>query len=328
MNPVRDALIAGVLPGAIATLALLAAGLTMALRRGPLPPLEISPGRARDIHPRGMADRGLVFAAMLTVGGGVVLSMRLLEAYPGWWPLNVSQRTPTLVGIAAIAAAVVAAGPARWWFALPVGVLTAGIISHGVRAPLPFTENLPLAVALDALALGPAAVLVQTLIDRAANIERSLLTRPLPIVALALALLPVPGILFFAGISVSSRQFGIVPAVLMSSAIVLAIVGHSAARGAFRGVGVLVTLAIGTWMLLARTLGEPVLGDWAVGFLLVAACGAGVAAVLLPGLKRWWTPALLTLSLVGAPVAAAAFVQYQTSTAGDDAGPSPADYGY
>ena len=328
MNPLRDALIGGVLPGAIATFALLIAGVAMALRRGPLPPAQSLPERPRPIAPRGMIERLFVLVAMLVVGGGVVLSMRLLEPYPGWWSNNIPHRTPALVGIGAIAAAIVAAGPARWWFALPVCMIGAGVISYGMRQPLPATSNLPLAIVLDALAIGPAAFLVQKLVDRTANADRSLLTRPLPIVALALALLPVPGILFFSGISVSSRQFGVVMAVLMSSAVVLAIVGHSAGRGAFRGVGVLGVLTIGVWMLLARAVGIPALSGWAIAFMLVAAIGAGVGSLLVARTRSPWLAAIITLLFVGAPMAGALAAQYAAGDRSAEPGESAADYGY
>ena len=328
MNPLRDALIGGVLPGAIATLGLLLAGAAMALARGPLPPAAALPKKPRPIAPRGVIERLSVLLAMLAVGGGVVLSMRLLEPYSGWWPLAVNQRTPALVGIGTIAAALVAAGPARLWFALPIIALAAGVISYGIRQPLPFTENLTLSIALDVLAIAPAALAIQWLVDRAANADRALLTRPLPIAALALALFPVPGILFFGGISVSSRQFGVIPAVLFSAAIVLAIVGHSAGRGAFRGVGVLAVLTIAVWMLLARTLGEPVLSDWAAVCLLLAALQGVFAAIVVGGTRRAWLAALLTLTLVGAPMAGALAAQYAAGDRGTAAEGSPADYGY
>lgn len=329
MIPVREALIGGVLPGVIATLALLFAGVAIALRRRPLPPTPATPEKPQAMRPYGAAERGIALLATLLVGAGVVLSMRLLEPYDGWWPIGVNHRTPALVGVGAIAAAFVAAGPARWWFALPLCLVGAAGISYGIREPLPSTDNLPLAITLDALAIGLSAFLVQTLIDRASNAERGLLVRPLPIVALAMALGPAPVAIFYSGINVSARQSGVVQAVLVSAAIVLAIIGNSGGRVALRGIGVLVVMAIGVWMLLSRTAGGKVLlTPWSIGFLLLAAAGAALAALLLPRLKRWWTPALLTLALVGAPVAAAAFAQHQASTSGDDTGGSPADYGY
>lgn len=328
MNPLRDALIGGVLPGAIATLGLLLAGAAMALARGPLPPAAALPEKPCPIAPRGAIERLFVLLAMLAVGGGVVLSMRLLEPYSGWWPLAVNQRTPALVSIGAIAAALVAAGPARLWFAVPIVALAAGVISSGIRQPLPFTENLPLSIALDVLAIAPAALAVQWLVNRAANTDRALLARPLPLAALALALFPVPGILFFSGISVSSRQFGVVPAVLFSAAIVLAIVGHSAGRGAFRGVGVLAVLTIAVWMLLARTLGEPILSDWAVFCLMLAAVQSVIAAIIVGRTRRAWLAALLMLALVGAPMAGALASQYAAGDRSASTEGSPADYGY
>ncbi|NRA57822.1 MAG: hypothetical protein HRU13_06855 [Phycisphaerales bacterium] len=336
MNPIRDALIGGVLPGTIATTALLGAGLAIALRRGPLAPFAADPSRPdtlEPVTPRGLIERIVAFVATLFTGLGVVLSMRLLETYPAeWWPQAVDKRTPALVGIGVVFAAIVAAGPARWWFALPTCVLGAGVISHGIREPLPFTENLWWTVTLDALAVGTAAFLVQSLINRIANTERRPhgrpLVRPLPLVVLALAFLAVPGILFFSGISVSSRQSGVVQAVLMSAAIVLVIVGNSAGRAALRGVGVLVVMAIGVWLLLALTLGIPVLGGWTIAFVLLAAAGTGICALLLPRLRRWWTPALVTLVLVGAPMGGALAAQFAAGDRGSDAGGSPADYGY
>lgn len=338
MNPIRDALIGGVLPGVIATTALLGAGAAIALKRGPLVPFSPNPAKPdalERVTPRGLVERLAALVATLIVGAGVVGSMRMLETYPAdWWPHAVDKRTPALVGIGAVFAAIVAAGPARWWFALPACLLGAGVVSHGVREPLPSTENLPLIVTLDALAIGTAAFLVQLLLDRTANAARRPhgrpLARPLPIVVLALVLLAVPGVLFYSGISVSSRQSGLVQAVLVSSAIVLAIVGNSAGRAALRGVGVLVVLAIGVWLLLARTLGIPELGTTTIALVLLAAAGAGVSAIVVPRLRRWWTPALVTLALVGAPMAGALVVQQQLATAQDDgdAGESPADYGY
>ena len=336
MNPIRDALIGGVLPGTITTTALLGAGLAIALRRGPLVPFSPNPAKPdmlEPLTPRGVLERVATLVATLIVGAGVVLAMRMLETYPNdWWPQAVDKRTPALVGIGVVFAALVAAGPARWWFALPVCLLGAGVISHGVREPLPFTENLWWTVTLDALAVGSAAFLVQLLIDRAANVERPPhgrpLARPLPIVVLALTLLAVPGILFYSGISVSSRQSGVVQAVLVSSAVVLAIVGNSAGRAALRGVGVLVVMAIGVWLLLARTLGIPVLGDWTIAFVLLAAAGAGVGAGVVPRLRRWWTPALVTLALVGAPMGGALAAQFAAGDREAEPGSSPADYGY
>ena len=328
MNPIRDALIGGVLPGAIATITLSLAGLAIALKRGPLPPVPTSPAKPQPTRPSGIVERAVAFVATLLVGAGVVLSMRLLESYPGWWPVGINNRTPAMVGFGVAAAALVAAGPGRWWFALPVCVLGGAAVSYGVREPLPATGNLPLTMALDALAVGVAAFLVQLLIDRVANAERGLLARPLPIVALTLALGPAAVAIFDTGTSVSARQFGVVPAVLMSAAIVLAVFHNSAGRVVLRGVGVLVAMAIGVWMLVGRTIGVPDLTVPALVLVLLSAAGAGVAAILVPRLNRWWLPALLTLALVGAPMGAAAYFQRQAATADDDSGGSPADYGY
>lgn len=328
MIPIREALIGGVLPGAIATLALFFAGLAIALRRGRRPSTLTPAGKPEPVCPSGWLERGLVLLATLLAGAGVVLSMRTLEPYPGWWPLGINNRTPAMVGFGAIAAAIIAAGPRRWWFALPVCLVGAGAISYGVREPLPATGNLPLAIALDALAIGLPAFLIHSLLDRASDGDRGRLARPLPIVALTIALGPAALAIFHSGSSVSARQFGVVPAVLVSAAIVLAIFDNPGGRVALRGVGVLVAMAIGVWLLVGRTLGSPNLTTPTVVLLLLAAAGSGVAAFFMPRLKRWWTPALLTLALVGAPVGAAAFVQHQAATAGDDSGGSPADYGY
>lgn len=328
MNPVRDALLGGVLPGAVATLTLAFAGVGIALRRGPLPPTATHPAKPLPLRPSGTIERTLAFVATLLVGAGVVLSMRMVEAYPGWWPLDIPDRTPTLVGFGVIAAAFVAAGPSRWWFALPVCLVASGAISYGVREPLSSTGNLFLAVVLDALAIGVPAFLVQCLVDRTANAERHPLVRPLPIVALAVALGPAAVAIFDTGTSVSARQFGVVPAVLVSAAIVLAFVGNAAGRVALRGVGVVVAMAIGTWLLVGRTLGAPDLTTPALVCVLLSALLAGVAAVLVVKLERWWAPAVLTLALVGAPMGAAAYIQHQAANAGDDPGGSPADYGY
>lgn len=328
MNPIRDALIGGVLPGAIATITLSLAGLAIALKRGPLPSVPTSPAKPQSMSPSDIVERAIAFVATLLVGAGVLLSMRLLESYPGWWPVGINNRTPAMIGFGVAAAALVAAGPGRWWFALPACVLGGAAISYGVREPLPATENLPLAMALDALAVGVAAFLIQLLIDRVANAERGLLARPLPIVALTLALGPAAVAIFNTGTSVSARQFGVVPAVLMSAAIVLAVFHNPAGRVVLRGVGVLVAMAIGVWMLVGRTIGVPDLTVPALVLVLLSAAGVGVAAILVPRLNRWWLPAVLTLALVGAPMGAAAFAQRQAATAGDDAGGSPADYGY
>ena len=328
MNPIRDALIGGVLPGAIATLSLLAAGAVVALHRGPLPPKAALPEKPRPMVPRGLVERVIVLVAMLLVGGGLVLSMRLLEPYPAWWPLNVPHRTPALVGIATIFAAAIAAGPSRWWFWLPAHIAAAAAVSVGIRGPLYSGNDLFWAVVFDVCALAPATILVQALVNRISNADGMLLARPLPLVAVALSLLPLPGILFFSGISVSSRHSGAVVAVLMSSAIVLAIVGQSAGRGVFRGVGVLAVLAIGVWMLLARTLGEPILSDWAIVCLVLAAAQAGIAAIVVARARRAWLAALITLALVGAPMTGALAAQYAAGDRGDEPGESPADYGY
>lgn len=328
MNPIRDALIGGVLPGAIATITLGVAALAIALKRGPLPPVQTAPAKPQPMSPSGIVERAIAFVATLLVGAGVLLSMRLLESYPGWWPVGINNRTPAMIGFGVVAAALVATGPGRWWFALPVCILGGAAVSYGVREPLPATENLPLAIALDALAVGVAAFLIQLLIDRVANAERGLLARPLPIVALTLALGPAAVAIFDTGTSVSARQFGVVPAVLMSAAIVLAISGNSAGRAALRGVGVLVAMAIGVWLLVGRTIGSPDLTTTALVLVLLSAGGAGAAAVLVPRLKRWWAPALLTLALVGAPMGAAAYMQHQAANPADDPGGSPADYGY
>ncbi len=328
MNPVRDALIGGVLPGAIATLTLAFAGVAIALRRGPLPPTAAPPEPPQPLRPRGAIERTIALVATLLVGAGVVLSMRTLEPYPGWWPLDIPDRTPTFVGFGVLAAAIVAAGPGRWWFALPACLVGAAAISFGVRGSLPATGNLPIALTLDALAIGGPAFLIQCLIDRAANAERSLLARPLPIVALAFGLGPVAVAIFDTGTSVSARQFGVVPAVLISAAIILAVVGNSAGRVALRGVGVLVAMAIGSWLLVGRTLGAPDLANAALVCVLLSALGAAVAAVFIPRLKRWWAPALLTLALVGAPMGAAAYLQHQAANPGDDSLYDAADYGY
>jgi hypothetical protein len=93
-------------------------------------------------------------------------------------------------------------------------------------------------------------------------------------------------------------------------------------------VGVLVAMAIGTWLLIGRPLGAPDLTVAALVLALLSAAGAGVAAVFVPKLTRWWAPALLTLALVGAPMGAAAYLQRQAATADNDPGGSPADYGY
>lgn len=328
MDPARDALIAGVLPGAIATVTLGVAGVAIALRRKPRSSTSESSDVPQPSHPIGLLERGIVLVATLIIGAGVVFSMRTLEPYEGLWPGGINDRTPTLVGFGVIAAAIVATGPGRWWFALPVCVLGGGAISYGIREALASTESLPLAIAIDAFAIGVPAFMIQRLVDRSASIERSRLVRPLPIAALALGLGPAAVAIFNTGTSVSARQFGVVPAVLMSAAIVLAVFDNSAGRVVLRGVGVLVAMAIGVWMLVGRTIGVPDLTVPALVLVLLSAAGAGVAAMLVPRLDRWWLPALLTLALVGAPMGAAAFAQRQAATADEDSGGSPADYGY
>lgn len=328
MDPARDALIGGVLPGAIATLTLGFAGLAIALRRKSQQPDSDASDRSSPPCPIGPLERGIALVAMLLVGAGVVLSMRMIKPYEGWWPVGINDRTPTLVGFGAITAAIVAAGPARWWFALPVCVLGGGAISYGVREALASTGSLPLAIAIDAFAIGVPAFMIQRHIDRSASIERTRLVRPLPIAALALGLGPAAVAIFNTGTSVSARQFGVVPAVLMSAAIVLVVFHNSAGRVVLRGVGVLVAMVIGVWMLVGRTIGVPDLTVAALVLVLLSAAGAGIAAILVPRLNRWWLPALLTLALVGAPMGAAAYFQRQAATAGDDSGGSAADYGY
>ncbi|MCW5756727.1 MAG: hypothetical protein KIT54_05770 [Phycisphaeraceae bacterium] len=321
MDPVRDALIAGVLPGAIAAFALVVAGVALALVHGPLLPTDRNPS------PNTAFERVLIAIATLAVGGGVLLSMRWLEPYPGWWPLNIPGRVPALVGIGVIVSSVVAAGPGRWWFAMPVCVLGAGVISHGVRGPLAGDASPWLAVALDALIIGVPAFLVQYLVNRVAAGDRSLLVRPLPLLALALAILPIPALIFVSGQSVSARQFGTLVAVLTASAIALALLGGSRGRLALRGIGVLVVMTIGVWMLIVSTLAIHLLSPVAAVLLIASCVGAGFVGWILPRLKRWWTPVLLTLLLVGGPIVAATVVQYQ-GIERDEAGGSPADYGY
>lgn len=299
MNPLRDALIA--------------------LVHGPLKPAEYQPG------PGSWVERALIAAATLVVGAGVVLSMRWLEPYPGWWPLNVVHRVPVLVLMGVVVSAVVAAGPGRWWFALPICVLGAGAISHGVRGPLSGEAWPWLAVSVDAIMIGVPAFLVQYLVNRVADGDRSLRVRPLPLLALALALMPIPALIFVSGQSVNARQFGAVVAVLAASAIALAVLGNSAGRLVLRGVGVLVVLAVGVWILIVATLANHLLTPTPAILLVAAGVGAGLAGLLLPRLSRWWMPAVLALALVGGPVAAAAAVQY-LGIERDDAG--AADYGY
>ncbi|MEQ9095150.1 MAG: hypothetical protein RIE32_02685 [Phycisphaerales bacterium] len=326
MDPrINAAVFGGVVPGVIATLTLMFAGVAVALRRGPLPPRNLEPGRV--VRPRGVLERLITAMATLVVGGGVVWSMRLVETYDGWWPLNVNVRTPALVGMGAIAAALVAVGPGRWWFSLPVCLLGAASISYGIREPLHFTENLPLDMLLDVPAIGVSAFLVQVLIDRACNLDRSMLVRPLPIVALAAVLGAVPAIIFHFGISVSSQQAAVVQSVLVSGALVLGLLAYSAGHVVLRGVGVLATMAIGVWMLLGRTLGSPLLAEWAIAMLLLAAVGCGIAALVLPRLKRWWTPPLLVFVLVGSPLLTATLVQRAAFNENKSAY-SDEDYGY
>ncbi|MFI4916175.1 MAG: hypothetical protein ACIAS6_06685 [Phycisphaerales bacterium JB060] len=308
MDPrIHAAIFGGVVPGVIATLTLVLAGLAIALRRGPLPPryLELR----RTVRPHGLTERLVALLATLIVGSGVVWSMRLVESYDGWWPQNVNLRTPALVGLGAIAAALVVAGPARWWFSLPICLLGAAGISYGVREPLHFTENLVLDMLLDTPAIGLSAFLVQVLIDRICNLDRAMLVRPLPLVALAVVLGAVPAIIFHFGISVSSQQSGLVQAVLVSGALALALLAYSAGHVVLRGVGVLVTLAIGAWMLLGRTLGSPLLTEWSIAMLLLAALGCGIVALILPRLRSWWAPSLLVLVVVGAPLVTATLIQ-------------------
>lgn len=321
MDPLRDALIAGVLPGAIATGAFLIAGVAIAFVHGPLAPAEHNP------KPRSWAERVLIGLATLAIGGGVVLSMRLLEPYAGWWPLNIPGRVPALVGIGVVVSAIVAIGPGRWWFALPLCVLGAGVVSHGVRGPLSGEASPWLAVALDALMIGVPAFCVQSFVNRVAVREGSLRVRPLPLLALALASMPVPVLIFVSGHSVNARQFGAVLAVLTASAIALALLGNSGGRLVLRGVGVLVVMAIGVWILSVATLAKHPLTLPAAALLLAGGLGAGLVGLMLPKLRRWWAPVVLTLALVGAPIAAATLVQYM-GIERDGSGASPADYGY
>jgi|GEM_PF-3655952 len=328
MIPVRDALIAGVLPGAIATAALSSAALAIVLRRKARPSAGDPATTSLPLCPSGLTERGIAFVATLLVGAGIVLSMRLLEPYSGWWPVGINDRTPALVGFGAIAAAIVAAGPARWWFALPVCVVAGGAISFGVREALGGAGSLPLDITLDALAIGLPAFSLGFLVDRASVVDRGRLARPLPVVALVFALGPAAVAIFDTGTSVSARQFGVVPAVLMSAAIVLAVFHNSSGRVVLRGVGVLVAMAIGVWLLVGRTIGSPGLTVLALVLVLLSAVGAGVAAVLATKFKRWWMPALVTLVIIGVPMGAAAYAQHLAANPGDDSGGSPADFGY
>ncbi|MEQ8315936.1 MAG: hypothetical protein RIE77_08675 [Phycisphaerales bacterium] len=326
MDPrINAALYGGVVPGVIATLVLLLAGLLVALKRGPLPPPTAPPFKRWPMTPRGAVERGIVLVATLLVGAGAVLSMRLVESYDGWWPENVNLRTPALVAIGAIVAALVAAGPARWWFALPLCLLGGVAISYGIREPLWFTENLALDIALDAPAIGVSAFLVQVLLNRLANLDRGVVTRPVPVVVFAALLVTIPAIIFHFGVSVSSQQAGMVQAVLVSGAIALGLYAHSAGHVVVRGLGVLAAMAISVWMLLGRTVGSPLLTEWSVALLLIAALGCGVAALVVPRLKSWWTPALLVIVVVGAPLVAATLVQHAAFTKKESASE---DYGY
>lgn len=321
MDPLRDALIAGVLPGAIATGALIIAGVAIAFVHGPLAPAEHNP------RPKSWTERVLIGLTTLAIGGGVVLSMRLLEPYAGWWPLNIPARVPALVGIGVVVSAIVAIGPGRWWFALPLCVLGAGVVSHGVRGPLSGEASPWLAVSIDALMIGVPAFCVQSFVNRVVVREGSLRVRPLPLLALALAILPIPALIFVSGQSVNARQFGTVVAVLTASAIAMALLGNSAGRMVVRGVGVLAVMAIGVWILIVATLAENLLSPMSAILLVSAGVGAGLVGLLLPRLRRWWAPAVLTLMLVGAPIAASTLVQYM-GIEREDSGASPADYGY
>lgn len=326
MDPrINAALYGGVVPGAVTTLVLLLAGLLVALKRGPLPPPVAPPFKQRPMTPQGVVERAIVLAATLLVGAGAVLSMRLVESYEGWWPENVNLRTPALVGIGAVVAAIVAAGPARWWFALPVCLLGGVAISYGIREPLWFTENLLLDITLDAPAIGVAAFLVQALLNRLANLDLGVFARPVPVIVFAGLLVTIPAIIFNFGVSVSSQQAGMVQAVLVSGAIALGLYAHSAGHAVIRGLGVLIAMAIGVWMLLGRTVGSPLLTEWSVALLLIAALGCGVCAVIVPRLKSWWTPALLVLVIVGAPLVTATLVQRAAFTEKEAA---LEDYGY
>jgi hypothetical protein len=307
---VRAAMMGGVVAGALATAALLLGGVFVAVRQGP-PPYA----RSGTLRAHGWGSRAGLFFATLAVGLAMVLAMRLVGSYEGWWPQNTNTRTPALVAIAALAAGVVAAGPARWWFDLLVCLAGGAAISAGLRAPLPATDNLALAVALDALALGPAAFLLQALVDRIGGLDRGRLARPLPLLALAAAFMPLGAIIFHFGIGVSAQQSGIVQAVLTAGALALVVLATSGGRLVLRGLGVLVALAMGVWLVLGRTLGWPLLTELAIACLLLAGLGAGLAALALPRLRSWWTPALVVLALVGAPVAAAALVQHRAFTA-------------
>lgn len=326
MDPrVNAAIYGGFVPGVITTLVLVVAGVLVSLKRGPLPPPAVKPFKQPPMLPRGVFERSVIFVATLLVGAGAVLSMRLVESYEGWWPENVNLRTPALVGIGAVVAAIVAAGPARWWFALPLCLLGGVAISYGIREPLWFTENLLLDIALDAPAIGVSAFLVQTLLNRLANLERGVITRPIPVVVFAALLVTIPAIIFHFGVSVSSQQAGVVQAVLVSGAIALGLNAHSAGFVVIRGLGILVAMAIGLWMLLGRTVGSPLLTEWSVALLLVAALGCGTCALIAPRLKSWWIPALLVVVLIGAPLVTATLVQRAAFTEKEAAFE---DYGY
>ena len=94
------------------------------------------------------------------------------------------------------------------------------------------------------------------------------------------------------------------------------------------GGGVTAVLAIGVWLILARTLGIPLLADWTIAFVMLAAAGAGLSALVIPKLRRWWAPALVTVALVGMPMGGALGAQYAAGDRDTDEELSPADYGY
>ncbi|GIW74601.1 MAG: hypothetical protein KatS3mg103_1123 [Phycisphaerales bacterium] len=339
MNPIRDALIAGVLPGTIAGLSLLAGGVVM----GRWSTARRSPIRCPAAAERSTAGRLCAQAATgpgdgasgprrspprLLVGAGMVASMRLLERYDGWWPTGVSYRLPTLVGIAALASAFVAAWPMRGWSAAGLGLLAGGAIAWGIRAPLLRDGSPWPTIALDAAGMALAAWAFQSLVDRAWAPWRPAPGRALVLGALAVAVLPIVGVIFASGISVSARQAAMLTAVLAAGAVAAGVLDRSAGRGVLGGLGVLVALTASAWLLLARALGVPMLSDGAIAWLVLAVFVAGACALLANRIRRAWVLALLVLLGVGGPLALAWNAQQAQGNHDRQGSPSPADYGY
>ncbi|MEO1007802.1 MAG: hypothetical protein AAFX79_04505 [Planctomycetota bacterium] len=321
MNPfVRDALIAGVLPGTIAVVALTVCGALLALRRGPLEP----EGVGEPLAPRSVLERVVLLASGLALAAAVVLSMRTLEPYDGWWPINVANRIPAVLGLAGVFAALIAAGPSRWWFVLVVSVLGAGLLNWGLLGPLPAFESSGMLwgwVAANAAITGLAVLLAECGLRHATQRHGRLM----PLLVLPIALVAVPGVLFFSSLNVPPRQYAAFIAIATSALLVCVVLKRSAGRMIIRGLGAFVVLATAALFVHARTLGAA--SPWPVALAALAAIGLFASCLLATRIKRWWLLGIVTFALTALPLHAAVGLQRLITLPEDDGG-TAADYGY